>query len=96
MTFITSSQLFSPNISRVSYVFLSDGQVLPFIPDCRFACIIRPVGITNGRHVTEEDGLEPIRDIATVGRAWYVILDDRVALNLSVRWNCYCVCMGGL
>ena len=28
------------------------------------------VGIPNSRHVTEGDGHEPIRDIASVGRAW--------------------------
>jgi len=46
--------------------------VLLFIPNYLIACIIRPVGITNSRHVTEGDGLEPIRDIATVGRAYYL------------------------
>ena len=71
-------------------------MVLPFIPNCLIACIIRPVGITNSRHVTEGGGLEPIRDIVTVGRAWYLLLDERVALDLPVRRNCYCMCLGGL
>jgi hypothetical protein len=60
-------------------------MVLPFTLNCRIPCIIRPVGLTNSRHVTEGGEPEPIRDIATVGRAWYVLLDDRVALNLPVR-----------
>jgi hypothetical protein len=38
--------------------------------------------------VTEGDGLEPIRDIARVGRAWYVLLDDRVALNPPMPRQC--------
>ena len=38
---------------------------LPFTPNCPIACITRSVGITNIRHVTKGDGLEP-RDIATV------------------------------
>jgi hypothetical protein len=57
---------------------------LPFIPNCLIACIIRPVGITNSRHVTEGDRLEPVKDIATIRRAWY-LLDERAAFNLPVR-----------
>jgi hypothetical protein len=48
----------------------------------------RDHAITNSRHTTEGDGLEPIRDIATVGRAWYLFLDERVALNLPVHRRC--------
>jgi hypothetical protein len=96
-SFITSSwSPFFPNISRVSYLFSSEMSfylmVLHFIPLSyrlhlhHSSC--RDHAITNSRHTTEGDGLEPIRDIATVGRAWYLFLDERVALNLPVHRRC--------
>jgi len=81
----------------VENVFLSDGLAFHTKLSYRLhhsSC--DSCRITNSRHVTEGDGLEPIKDIdiATVGRAWYPLLDERMAFNLPVRRNCYCVCLG--